>query len=386
QSSTQTQSSTQPTSSIAGPSGRNTMTDGDQLLVFDSNVAQSGIDEWVRHFESVGATVTTHWLGTTAVIAAQGSTTPYPAPAHLPRPMETVRSKGGFRLGRRQLRPAGTVVSIGPALVGDGSIAVFAGPCAVENREQMLATATSVAQHGAVGLRGGAFKPRTSPYSFQGLKWAGLELLAEARAHTGLPVVTEVVEPGHVERVAAVSDALQIGARNTQNFSLLTAAGRSGMPIVLKRGFGVTVDELLTASEYILAEGNEKVVLCERGIRTFETATRFTLDLSAVALLKQRTHLPVMVDPSHAAGIPALVEPLTLGAVAVGADALLIDVHVLPEQALCDGKQALRPADFGRLMNRLEMLAMGVGRKLGGGKRRVGVGREMEDALSGDIA
>lgn len=290
----------------------------------------------------------------------------------------------GFRLCRRELVPSGTVVSVGPAVVGDGSIAVFAGPCAVENRDQMLATATSVAQYGAVGLRGGAFKPRTSPYSFQGLKWEGLDLLAEARYRTGLPIVTEVVEPGHVERLAEVTDAFQVGARNMQNFSLLTEIGRSGMPVVLKRGFGNTVEEFLAASEYVLAEGNDQVILCERGIRTFESSTRFTLDLSSVALMKQRTHLPIMVDPSHAAGIPELVEPLTLGAVAVGADALIIDVHVTPEQALCDGKQALRPADFGHLMSRLQMLAMGLGRKLASprGRGRTGHLRVRLTAIS----
>lgn len=362
------------------------MSDDALLLVFDSSVTQPGIKGWARYFTSLGAAVTMHRLRTSAVIAVEGSTMPHRAPSQLPQPINIVRSSGGFRLGCRQLCPGGTVVAIGPTLVGDGSIAVFAGPCAVENREQMLGTASLVMRYGAAGLRGGVFKPRTSPYSFQGLKWAGLELLAEARARTGLPIVTEVVEPGHVERVAAVSDALQIGARNMQNFSLLTEVGRSGSPVVLKRGFGTTIDELLTATEYILSEGNEQVVLCERGIRTFEPATRFTLDLAAVALLKRRTHLPVMVDPSHAAGIPELVEPLTLGAAAVGADALLIDVHMQPEQALCDGKQALRPLEFGSLMDRLKMLATSLGRKLSGGGNRIDAEQEMKSALSGVVA
>jgi 3-deoxy-7-phosphoheptulonate synthase len=291
--------------------------------------------------------------------------------------VETVRGRGELRLAHRELVPSGTVVSIGPTTVGDGAVTVFAGPCAVESREQLMATATSVVRRGAAGLRAGAFKPRTSPYSFQGLRWAALELLAEARACTGLPVVTEVVDPAHVERLAEVTDALQVGARNMQNFSLLSEVGRAGKPVVLKRGFGATVEELLSASEYVLAGGNDQVVLCERGIRTFENATRFTLDLSSVALLKRRTHLPVMVDPSHASGIPELVEPLALGAVAVGADALLIDVHVQPERALCDGKQALRPAEFGRLMERLDGVAAGLGRAVhgrypaGGGAGRV---------------
>jgi 3-deoxy-7-phosphoheptulonate synthase len=289
-----------------------------------------------------------------------------PSPPHLPPPAAVVRTTGDFRLGRRELRPEGTVVSIGPAEIGDGSIAVFAGPCAVEGREQMLASAAVVKQHGAVGLRGGAFKPRTSPYSFQGMRWDGLGLLEEARSHTGLPVLTEVVDPRHVERVAAVADGLQIGARNMQNFELLREVGGAGRPVILKRGFGCTVDETLAAAEYILAQGNDQVVLCERGVRTFENATRFTVDIAAVALMKQRSHLPVMVDPSHSVGIPSLVGPVALAAVAAGADALLIDVHTDPEQALCDGNQALLPAEFHAVMCRLELLAMGLGRKMRG--------------------
>lgn len=331
--------------------------------------AQPGIEGWLRHFDSTGTTAGVQRLGDTIVIVARGPGTELAAPVTLPQPIAIVKSAGDFRLGRRELRPGGTVVSIGSAKVGDGSIAVFAGPCAVENREQMMATAAVAERFGSVGLRGGAFKPRTSPYSFQGLKWAGLTLLDEARARTGLPILTEVVDPQHVERIAAVADGLQIGARNMQNFELLAAAGKAGVPVVLKRGFGCTVDETLAAAEYILAQGNDQVVLCERGIRTFEHATRFTLDISAVALMKQRSHLPVMVDPSHAIGIPSLVEPVSLAAAAAGADALLIDVHVDPEQALCDGKQALLPADFHKLMGRLEMLAMGLGRKMGGAVR-----------------
>ena len=231
-----------------------------------------------------------------------------------------------------------------------------------------MATAAVVTEHGAVGLRGGVFKPRTSPHSFQGLQWDGLDLLAEARERTGLPFVTEVVDPEHVKRLAAVVDGLQIGARNMQNFALLTAVGQSGLPVVLKRGFGCTVEETLAAAEYLLLEGNDQVVLCERGIRTFEPSARFTLDLTAVALWKQRTHLPVMVDPSHSGGRPELVEPLSLAAVAAGADALIIDVHVQPEQALCDGNQALRPQQFADLMGRLAPLAAGLGRHMSGGR------------------
>ncbi|HTI23639.1 MAG TPA: 3-deoxy-7-phosphoheptulonate synthase [Kutzneria sp.] len=335
------------------------------VMVFDTAVSDEQIQAWQHHFELAGARSTAYRLGSTPVLVAPDVPHDTAVSGWLPRPLREVPLTGEIRLSDRALRPEGTVVRIGQATIGDGTVNVFAGPCAVETREQLFASADAVAQCGVVGLRGGAFKPRTSPYSFQGLRWAGLDLLAEARERTGLPIVTEVVEPDHVERVAATADALQIGARNMQNFSLLTAAGQAGIPVVLKRGFGVTIDETLGAAEYLLNQGNDQVILCERGIRTFENATRFTLDLSAVAVFKQRSHLPVMVDPSHAAGIPSLVEPLTLAAAAVGADALLIDVHIRPEQALCDGKQAMLPTDFAQLMGKLEMLAMGVGRKMG---------------------
>jgi 3-deoxy-7-phosphoheptulonate synthase len=340
------------------------MSNGEMLFIFDDDTDQSGLDGWLAHFDSTGTPATAHRLGAAPVIVAHGAGVTTPPPGTLPQPTGTVFSSGDFRLGRRELRPAGTPVHIGPATIGDSSIAVFAGPCAVETREQLLATASVAGEAGAVGLRGGAFKPRTSPYSFQGLQWAGLDLLVEARAVTGLPILTEVVDPRHVDRFAEAVDGFQIGTRNMQNFALLSAVGATGKPVVLKRGFGCTIDEALAAGEYILAEGNDQLILCERGIRTFDHATRFTLDLSAVALIKQRSHLPVMVDPSHAVGIPSLVEPMTLAAAAVGADALLIDIHVRPDEALCDGKQALRPSEFERLMTRLDLLAMGLGRKL----------------------
>jgi 3-deoxy-7-phosphoheptulonate synthase len=340
------------------------MTNAEMLLIFGDDVDQSGLDGWITHFDAAGIPVSAHRLGPAPVIVVHGAGLTMPASHELPQPTATVFSSGDFRLGRRELRPEGTVVQIGPTKVGDSSISVFAGPCAVETREQLLATASVAGEGGAVGLRGGAFKPRTSPYSFQGLQWAGLELLTEARAVTGLPILTEVVDPRHVARFAEAVDGFQIGTRNMQNFALLSEVGATGMPVVLKRGFGCTIDEALAAAEYILAEGNDQLIMCERGIRTFDHATRFTLDLSAVALIKQRSHVPVMVDPSHAVGIPSLVEPMTLAAAAVGADALLIDIHVQPDEALCDGKQALRPSEFERLMSRLDLLAMGLGRKL----------------------
>jgi 3-deoxy-7-phosphoheptulonate synthase len=335
--------------------------------VFDETVTRTGIDRWMRHLESAGTAIEMYRLGSSHVLSVADPDAVHPAGLDLPAPARQVAQAGDAWLGRRELRPAGTTVSLGPTRIGDGSVAVIAGPCAVETREQMLATAVLIAEHGAVGLRGGAFKPRTSPHSFRGLQWDGLDLLVEARERTGLPFVTEVVDPEHVKRLAEVVDGFQVGARNMQNFALLAAVGQSGLPVVLKRGFGCTVEETLAAGEYLLLEGNDQVVLCERGIRTFEPSARFTLDLTAVALWKQRTHLPVMVDPSHSAGRPELVEPLSLAAIGAGADALLIDVHVQPEQALCDGNQALRPQQFAGLMGRLAPAAAGLGRHMAGG-------------------
>lgn len=253
-------------------------------------------------------------------------------------------------LAGRDLRAADTRVRIGTAVFGGPATVVIAGPCAVEDRETLLEIATAVKRGGARMLRGGAFKPRTSPYSFQGLGRAGLELLAEARELTGLPVVTEVLDTRDVELVASYADMLQVGSRSMHNFALLQEVGRSRTPVLLKRGMSATLDELMTAAEYVLAGGNENVVLCERGIRTFERSSRNTLDLTAVPLLRERTHLPVIVDPSHSGGRRSLVRPLTLAAVAVGAAGVLIDVHVRPEAALCDGKQAIEPAEFEALV------------------------------------
>jgi 3-deoxy-7-phosphoheptulonate synthase len=234
---------------------------------------------------------------------------------------------------------------------------LIAGPCSVESRDQLLTTADVVAAAGATMLRGGAYKPRTSPHSFQGLGRTGLALLAEARAQTGLPVVTELTDVREIDAVLEVADVIQIGARNMQNYALLTAVGRSGRPALLKRGPAATVDELLLAAEYILCEGNEHVTLCERGIRTFERSTRYTLDLSAVPVLKERTHLPVIVDPSHAAGRRELVKPLSLAAVAAGADGLIVEVHPHPAEALSDGPQQLSTAEFAGFADEVLKLA-----------------------------
>ncbi|MCS5695739.1 3-deoxy-7-phosphoheptulonate synthase [Desulfofundulus thermocisternus] len=267
-----------------------------------------------------------------------------------------------YKLVSREAREEDTVVRVGGAAIGGNQLVVIAGPCAVESREQLLAAAHRVRQAGAVILRGGAFKPRTSPYSFQGLEEEGLKLLAEAARQTGLATVTEVVDEYSLELAVQYVDMLQVGARNMQNFRLLQAVGRSGKPVLLKRGLSATVEEWLMAAEYIMSEGNEQIVLCERGIRTFEQSTRNTLDLSAVPLVKSLSHLPVIVDPSHATGDRRLVGPMARAAVAAGADGLLIEVHPEPARALCDGPQSLTPAQFAALMEELRAVAAAVGR------------------------
>lgn len=259
-----------------------------------------------------------------------------------------------YKLASLEVQPEPSAVEIAPGLaIGGKEFIVVAGPCAVETREQICDTAKAVKSAGARLLRGGAFKPRTSPYSFQGMEEEGLKLLAEARELTGLPIVTEVVNPRDVELVARYADVMQVGARNTQNFALLKMLGQLDKPILLKRGMATTIQEFLMSAEYILSEGNRKVILCERGIRTFETATRNTLDISAVPVLKQQTHLPVMIDPSHATGHSALVPSMCYAAAAAGADGLLVEVHPCPENATSDGPQSLRPDDFAAMMKKL---------------------------------
>jgi 3-deoxy-7-phosphoheptulonate synthase len=269
-----------------------------------------------------------------------------------------------FKLASREFHPHDTVVDINGISIGGQQVIVIAGPCAVEGPEQMLEAARAVKDAGAHMLRGGAFKPRTSPYSFQGLGEEGLRILAQVREATSLPIITEVMDPQMVPLVTTYADVLQVGARNMQNYALLNAVGDSQRPVMLKRGMMSTMEELLMSAEYILSHGNERVILCERGIRTFETYTRNTLDLSAVPLLKQLCHLPVVVDPSHGTGKWELVEPLSLAAVAAGADGLLIEVHPHPEDALSDGAQSLKPARFAALMQNLRAVAEAVGRTL----------------------
>jgi 3-deoxy-7-phosphoheptulonate synthase len=269
-----------------------------------------------------------------------------------------------FKLASRDFRKENSVVTVGGVAIGGPRLAVIAGPCAVENQMLMIEIAKAVKEGGASLLRGGAFKPRTSPYAFQGLEEEGLKYLVEARERTGLPIVTEVMDGRDIEMIVRYADMLQIGARNMQNFRLLKEVGLCKKPVLLKRGISATIKEWLMSAEYILAGGNRDVILCERGIRTFETATRNTLDLSAIPVLKQMTHLPVIVDPSHAVGKWDLVAPMAKAAVAAGADGLLIEVHANPEEALCDGEQSLKPKAFKQLMEDLRPIARAVGREI----------------------
>jgi 3-deoxy-7-phosphoheptulonate synthase len=269
-----------------------------------------------------------------------------------------------YKLASKQIRHGErSVLDIGGRKVGGEHFALIAGPCTVESRDQLLSTAHSVNAGGATMLRGGAYKPRTSPYSFQGLGTDALGLLAEAKEETGLPVVTELMDVRDLEPVLEVADVVQIGARNMQNYTLLTEVGRAGRPTLIKRGLSSTLEELLMAAEYVLKEGNENVMLCERGIRTFEPSYRFTLDLTAVPVLKELSHLPVIVDPSHAPGRRELVEPLSLAAAAVGADGLIVEVHSAPEEAICDGPQQLRTEDFARYAQKVREAAAVGGKK-----------------------
>ena len=269
-----------------------------------------------------------------------------------------------YKLASRDGKPEGTRVKVGKVEIGGDQLTIMAGPCAVENREQLMRAATGIAAAGAHILRGGAYKPRTSPYAFQGLQEEGLAILAEARAATGLPIITEVLNLPELETVAATADILQIGARNMQNFGLLRAVGQLRQPVLLKRGMSATVEEWLMSAEYILSEGNGQVILCERGIRTFETATRNTLDLSAVALAKTLTHLPVVVDPSHGTGKRALVAPMAKAAVIAGADGLILEVHPCPSEALSDGEQSLDLPEFTALMHDLKAVAELAGKRI----------------------
>ncbi|MDR0903811.1 MAG: 3-deoxy-7-phosphoheptulonate synthase [Ruminococcus sp.] len=269
-----------------------------------------------------------------------------------------------YKNPNRKMHPEDTVIEAGNVKIGGGSLQIIAGPCSVESEEQIMSTARAVKEAGATMLRGGAFKPRTSPYAFQGLRGEGLKLLLKARAETGLPIVTEIMSADDLPLFEDI-DVIQVGARNMQNFELLKELGKTNKPILLKRGLANTIEELLMSAEYIMSGGNKNVILCERGIRTFETMTRNTLDISAVPLLKQKSHLPICVDPSHAAGVISLIEPLSLSSIIAGADALEIEVHCDPKKALSDGGQQLKPEVFAEIMKKIKSLCGYLGRDLG---------------------
>jgi len=323
------------------------------------------IDGVVQKAKSLGLDVQLN-LGTDkTVVAILGSNTGQLSTetfAVLPGVESVTRIMKPYKLASREFKAENSLVSINGIEIGGKRIVVMAGPCAVESEEQLIEALRAVKESGACILRGGAFKPRTSPFSFQGLEKAGLELLAQVREQFGIPVITEVVDPHDVSLVSKYADILQVGARNMQNFALLTNIGRSKCPVVLKRGFSCTITEWLTAADYLLAEGNNQVILCERGIRTFEDSTRFSLDICSIPVVKRFSHLPVIVDPSHAAGHYLLVPAIAKAAVAAGADGLLIEVHPNPKEALVDGLQSLTPSDFARLMEELRAIAKSVGR------------------------
>lgn len=269
-----------------------------------------------------------------------------------------------FKKANKLFHPEPTIIDVEGNKIGGNKLAMIAGPCSVETEEQIVGIAQEVKKMGANFLRGGAFKPRTSPYAFQGLKYEGLELLKKAKATTGLPIVTEIMSPYDIEKFVEDVDVIQVGARNMQNFDLLKELGKTNTTILLKRGLSATIEEWLMSAEYIMASGNENIVLCERGIRTFETYTRNTLDLSAVPAIKALSHLPIIIDPSHAAGKWWMVDPLSKAAVAVGADGLIIEVHNDPANALCDGQQSIKPSKYGKLVEELRVIARAVGREI----------------------
>jgi 3-deoxy-7-phosphoheptulonate synthase len=323
------------------------------------------IDGVVQRAKSLGLGVQLNIGTDKTVVAIVGSSTgqlPTDIFAVLPGVESVTRIMKPYKLASREFKAEDSLVSINGIEIGGKRVVVMAGPCAVESEEQLTEAARVIKGSGASILRGGAFKPRTSPFSFQGLEEAGLELLARVREQFGIPVITEVVDPHDVGLVSKYADILQVGSRNMQNFALLTSIGKSKCPVVLKRGFSCTVTEWLTAADYLLAEGNNQVILCERGIRTFEDSARFSLDVCSIPVVKRFSHLPVIVDPSHAAGHYSLVPAIAKAAVAAGADGLLIEVHPNPKEALVDGLQSLTPSDFARLMKELRSIAESVNR------------------------
>lgn len=338
----------------------------DMIIVMQSSAGKDQIEYVVTRIRDMGYRPHLSEGEETTVIGVIGHSSPDQLASleFLPGVDRMVPVTKPYKLGSRDFTPRDTVVEVDGVAFGAREVVVIAGPCSIESEEQLWETARAVKASGAKVLRGGAFKPRTSPYSFQGLGRTALEMLDRVRRELGLIVITEVLTPDDVELVAAHADILQVGARNMQNFSLLQEIGRSGHPVLLKRGMSATIEELLMSAEYILANHNERVILCERGIRTFESATRFTLDISAIPVLKHLTHLPVIVDPSHATGKWKFVAPVAKAAVAAGADGLIVEVHPRPEEALSDGPQSLKLDRFASLMSDLRPLAAAVGRTL----------------------
>lgn len=337
------------------------------MIVMKEGASKEQIDAIVKKVESVGAAPHVSEGEVLTVIGAIGDRERI---ANLdlegaPGVDRVVPIMKPYKLASKQFKHGEpTVVEVDGRRVGGSEFSLIAGPCTVESREQLLTTAEAVKDCGASMLRGGAYKPRTSPYSFQGLGGEGLRLLAEAKEQTGLPIVTELMDQRDLDAVLEVADVIQVGARNMQNYSLLAEIGRSGRPVLLKRGLAAQIEELLMAAEYVLKEGNDQVMLCERGIRTFETATRFTLDIMAIPVLKELSHLPVVVDPSHAAGKRDLVLPLSLAAAAAGADGIIVEVHNDPDAAICDGPQAVPTDAFPEYVDQVRQVAAIVGKEL----------------------
>ena len=327
------------------------------IVVLNNNYNKSQLDNLISWLKNENLDVHLSEGSNTTIIGLIGDTTKIDAEAisSLEFVEDVKRIQEPYKNANRKFHPKDTVIDVLGQKIGGGNFSIIAGPCSVESKEQLCSIARDVKKSGAKFLRGGAFKPRTSPYAFQGLREKGIELLLEAKKETGLPIVTEIMDLSHLSLFEEV-DVIQVGARNMQNFELLKELGKTNKPILLKRGLSSTISELLMSAEYIMAGGNENVILCERGIRTFETATRNTLDLASIPLLKSLTHLPIIVDPSHATGIAKLVKPMSLATAACGADGLIIEVHNDPQHALCDGAQSLTPESFDELIKSVEAI------------------------------
>ena len=336
------------------------------VVVLKSKTSREEVKIISEKLENLGVTVN-EVIGTERSILGLVGDTSKIDPSYIevnPSVEKVIYVQEPYKKANRLFHPENTVIEVNGNLIGGNKIAIIAGPCSVESKEQITTVANEVKKYGANFLRGGAFKPRTSPYSFQGLEYEGLNLLKEVKEEIGLPIVTELMSPYDIDIFVEKADIIQVGARNMQNFDLLKELGKINKPILLKRGLSATIEELLMSAEYIMAGGNENIILCERGIRTFENYTRNTLDLSLVPAIKKLSHLPVVVDPSHATGKWWMVEPLAKAAIAVGADGLILEVHNDPKNALCDGAQSIKPEVFGNLMDELKVIAKAVGREI----------------------